>query len=505
VPTTRPASATPPAGGAAAGAALAEAQRDALTELIRLAPVVDRLGELFAEAGHSLFLVGGSVRDALLGRLGHDLDFTTSARPDDIEALLRRFSPAVWTIGKEFGTVGCRVVDPETGTDWVIEVTTFRSDAYVADSRKPAVVFGDTVEGDLLRRDFTVNAMAVELPTRRFVDPYGGLRHLARKILMTPAEPEVSFGDDPLRMMRAARFAAQLSMVPAPDVVLAMEAMAERISIVSAERVRDELSKLLLADEPRPGLDLLVGTGLAAQVLPELPALQLERDEHHRHKDVYEHSLTVLDQAIALEVRLPERPDLVNRLAALLHDIGKPKTRAFEAGGKVSFHHHDVVGAKLARKRLTALRYPTDVVKAVSDLIALHLRFHGYGAGQEEGGGWTDSAVRRYVRDAGDQLARLHILTRADCTTRNKARAARLSAAYDDLEARIAVLAEEEELSSLRPDLDGNQIMDVLGIGPSRVVGQAYAYLLERRIEDGPLGPDRARAELLTWWAQQEH
>ena len=505
MPTTRPASATPSAGGAAAGATLDEAQRDALAELIRLAPVADRLGELFAEAGHSLFLVGGSVRDALLGRLGHDLDFTTSARPDDIEALLRRFSPAVWTIGKEFGTVGCRVVDPATGTDWVIEVTTFRSDAYVADSRKPAVVFGDAIEGDLQRRDFTVNAMAVELPTRRFVDPYGGLRHLARKVLMTPAEPEVSFGDDPLRMMRAARFAAQLSMVPAPDVVLAMEAMAERISIVSAERVRDELSKLLLADEPRPGLDLLVGTGLAAQVLPELPALQLERDEHHRHKDVYEHSLTVLDQAIELEVRLPERPDLVNRLAALLHDIGKPKTRAFEAGGKVSFHHHDVVGAKLARKRLTALRYPTDVVKAVSDLIALHLRFHGYGAGQEEGGGWSDSAVRRYVRDAGDQLARLHVLTRADCTTRNKARAAQLSAAYDDLEARIAVLAEEEELSSLRPDLDGNQIMDVLGIGPGPAVGQAYAYLLERRIEDGPLGPDRARAELLAWWAQREH
>ena len=491
----------PPSGGAAPS--LDEAQRQALSELVRLTPVVDRLGALFADAGHELYLVGGSVRDALLGRLGTDLDFTTSARPDDIEKLLRRFSPAVWTIGKEFGTVGCQVVDAETGVTWVVEVTTFRSDAYDAASRKPAVAFGDTVEGDLLRRDFTVNAMALELPSRRFVDPYGGVRHLARRILMTPAEPEVSFSDDPLRMMRAARFAAQLGMVPAPDVVLAMESMADRIAIVSAERVRDELSKLLLADEPRPGLDLLVGTGLAAQVLPELPALQLERDEHHRHKDVYEHSLTVLDQAIELEARLPVRPDLVNRLAALLHDIGKPRTRQFEPGGKVSFHHHDVVGAKLARKRLTALRYPTDVVKAVSELIALHLRFHGYGAGMAEGGGWTDSAVRRYVRDAGDQLDRLHILTRADCTTRNRARAQRLSAAYDDLEDRIAVLAEEEELSSLRPDLDGNEIMEVLGVGPGRVVGQAYAHLLERRIDEGPLGPERAREELLAWWATQ--
>ena len=503
MPTTRPASA-----GSSDDALLAldEVQRDALTELLRLTPVVDRLGELFAAAGHELYLVGGSVRDALLGRLGNDLDFTTSARPDDIEALLRRFSPAVWTIGKEFGTVGCRVSDRTRGTDWVVEVTTFRSDAYVADSRKPAVVFGDAVEGDLLRRDFTVNAMAVQLPSRRFVDPYGGLRHLARKILMTPAEPEISFGDDPLRMMRAARFAAQLGMVPAPDVVLAMEAMSERLTIVSAERVRDELSKLLLADDPRPGLDLLVGTGLAAHVLPELPALQLERDEHHRHKDVYEHSLTVLEQAIELEDRLPTQPDLVNRLAGLLHDIGKPKTRRFEAGGKVSFHHHDVVGAKLATKRLTALRYPTDVVKAVAELITLHLRFHGYGPGlEEESGGWTDSAVRRYVRDAGDQLERLHVLTRADCTTRNRARAARLRTAYDDLEARIAVLAEEEELQSMRPDLDGNQIMEILGIGPSRAVGQAYAYLLEQRIDEGPLGPDRAREELLSWWERQEH
>jgi poly(A) polymerase len=488
--------------------ALDEAQRNAVAELIRLAPVVDRLGALFEAAGSELFLVGGSVRDALLGRLGHDLDFTTPARPDAIEALLRRFSRQVWTIGKEFGTIGCRV--PAEGgrgdgeDDWVIEVTTFRSDAYAADSRKPAVAFGDTLEGDLVRRDFTVNAMAVALPSRRFVDPHGGLRHLARGVLMTPSTPEISFSDDPLRMMRAARFAAQLGFVPAPDVVLAMEAMAERIEIVSAERVRDELSKLLLADRPRPGLDLLVGTGLAARVLPELPALRLERDEHHRHKDVYEHSLIVLEQAIELEDRLGGRPDLVNRLAALLHDIGKPATRRFEAGGKVSFHHHDVVGAKLARKRLTALRYPGEVVKAVSDLIALHLRFHGYSTGLEGAGaseGWTDSAVRRYVRDAGDQLERLHILTRADCTTRNKRKAAQLRRTYDDLEARIARLGEAEELASIRPALDGNQIMAILGIGPGREVGDAYKYLLELRMDEGPMDEERARRALLDWWA----
>ena len=490
---------------------LDEAQRSAVAELIRIAPVVDRLAMVFAAEGHELYLVGGSVRDALLGRLGHDLDFTTSARPDDVETLLRRLSTAVWTVGKEYGTVGARMA--EGSAEWVVEVTTYRADAYVAGSRKPEVRFGDSLEGDLVRRDFTVNAMAVELPSRRFVDPYGGLRHLARGILMTPAAPESSFGDDPLRMLRAARFAAQLGFVPAPDVVLAMEAMAARIEIVSAERVRDELSKLLLADRPRPGLDLLVGTGLAARVLPELPALQLERDEHHRHKDVYEHSLTVLEQAIALEksraVATGEAPsavrspDLVNRLAALLHDIGKPATRRFEPGGKVSFHHHDVVGAKLARKRLNALRYPGEVVKAVTELIALHLRFHGYSAGLAGDPGWTDAAVRRYVRDAGEQLERLHILTRADCTTRNQAKAARLRTAYDDLEARIAVLAEEEELASLRPDLDGTQIMEVLRIPPGRDVGRAYAFLLERRIDQGPLGPERAREELRDWWADQ--
>jgi poly(A) polymerase len=480
---------------------LSSVQAAAVAELLRIAPVADRLGALFSNAGHELYLVGGSVRDALLGGLGHDLDFATSARPDAVEKLLRRFSPAVWTIGKEYGTIGCKVDVGETS--WVIEVTTYRSDVYVGHSRKPEVAFGDTLDGDLLRRDFTINAMAVSIPEKRFVDPYGGLNDLARRVIRTPATPESSFSDDPLRMMRAARFAAQLGFRPAPDVVAAMRGMTDRISIISAERIRDELNKLVLTDRPRPGLDLLVSTGLAAKVLPELPALRLERDEHHRHKDVYQHSLTVLEQAIELEDRLPQKPDLIMRLAALLHDIGKPATRRFEPGGKVSFHHHDVVGAKLARKRLAALRFSGEEIKAVSDLIALHLRFHGYAAGLERDGGWTDSAVRRYVRDAGDQLARLHVLTKADVTTRDIAKAERLRSAYDDLERRIAELAAKEELDAIRPDLNGSQIMEILGIPEGRDVGRAYAFLLERRMEDGPLGEDRAREELLAWWADQ--
>jgi poly(A) polymerase len=340
--------------------------------------------------------------------------------------------------------------------------------------------------------------MALSLPAQQFCDPYGGLADLSAGVLRTPGTPEQSFSDDPLRMMRAARFASQLSFRPAPEVVAAMTAMADRITIISAERVRDELSKLLLTERPRVGLQLLVATGIAQHVLPELPALRLERDEHHRHKDVFEHSITVLEQAIDLEGRLPESPDLVNRLAALLHDIGKPATRKFEPGGKVSFHHHDVVGAKLARARLSALRFSGDEIKAVSDLVELHLRFHGYGSGQ-----WTDSAVRRYVRDAGPQLERLHILTRADCTTRNKAKAAQLRAAYDSLEERIAELAAEEELNSMRPDLDGSEIMEILQVPPGPVVGQAYKYLLNLRIDEGPLGRERARERLLEWWAER--
>jgi len=481
-------------------------------ELRRIAPVLTELGDAFAGAGHELYLVGGSVRDALLGRLGHDLDLTTSARPDDIERLLTRFARAhngaVWDIGKGFGTIGCHVrADDGDGvpTDWVIEVTTFRSDAYSPSSRKPAVEFGDTLDGDLVRRDFTVNAMAIRVPCTQgsdewtFHDPYHGVSDLMAQRLRTPATPEQSFSDDPLRMMRAARFATQLQFTPEPAAVAAMTAMADRISIISAERVHDELTKMLLADEPRTGLDLLVRTGIAEQVLPELPALQLERDEHHRHKDVYAHSLIVLEQAIDLERERGHVPDLVTRLAALLHDIGKPATRTFEPGGKVSFHHHDVVGAKLTRTRLKALRFPTEVIKSVSRLVELHLRFHGYGDGQ-----WTDSAVRRYVRDAGPELERLHILTRADCTTRNQRKAARLRAAYDELEARIGELAEQEELEAMRPDLDGNQIMEILGIGPGREVGQAYSHLLELRIENGPLSIEDATAEVRRWWAARD-
>jgi poly(A) polymerase len=476
---------------------LNQAQANAVAELIRVAPVVERLGKLFGAAGHRLYLVGGSVRDALMGRLGHDLDFTTDARPDAVERLLRKATSAVWTIGKDFGTIGGRL---RAGRhSWVVEITTFRADVYADDSRKPSVVFGDTLEGDLVRRDFTVNAMAVDVDGLQFVDPYDGLKALAVGVLDTPATPEQSFRDDPLRMLRAARFSSQLGFRAELRVQRAMSQMAERIRIVSAERIRDELVRLLLSDRPRPGLDLLVRTGLADQVLPELPALQLETDEHHRHKDVYAHSLTVLEQAMELESRLPERPDLVTRLAALLHDIGKPATRRFEGDGKVSFHHHDVVGAKLARKRLGELRFSAEVIAAVSELIELHLRFHGYADGD-----WSDAAVRRYVRDAGAQLDRLHILTRADCTTRNTAKATRLRLAYDDLEKRIGELAAEEELNALRPDLDGGQIMEILGIAPGPLVGEAYRFLLERRIERGPVDDDRAREELLAWWSARD-
>lgn len=484
-----------------------------LAEMVRITPVVGELGELFTADGHELYLVGGTVRDALLGRLGHDLDLTTSAHPDEIERLLKAFarknSGATWDIGRKFGTIGCQVLVRDgngTLTKWLIEVTTFRSDAYLQDSRKPEVEFGDTIDGDLVRRDFTVNAMAIGLPGQEFHDPYNGISDLAAATLRTPATPEQSFSDDPLRMMRAARFASQLEFAPTPAVAEAMASMADRIKIISAERVRDELSKLLLTDHPRTGLDLLVRTGLAAVVLPELPALQLETDEHHRHKDVYAHSLIVLEQAIELQRVRGHAPDLVTRLAALLHDIGKPATRTFEPGNKVSFHHHDIVGAKLSRKRLQALRFSTDEIKSVSRLVELHLRFHGYGEGTPAGqamSGWTDSAVRRYVRDAGPELERLHILTRADCTTRNRSRAARLRTAYDDLEQRIGELAAREELDALRPDLDGTQIMEILGIGPGREVGQAYRNLLELRIDNGPLGEDAARAALLAWWEQR--
>src|SRR5690625_3869230 len=469
--------------------------RRALSVLTSLSPQIVKLGELFAAEGYELALVGGPVRDAFLGRVSSDLDFATSAHPDETQRILDRWG-TTWDVGKAFGTIGAR------RGDVVVEITTFRTEEYRVDSRKPEVGFGKTLDGDLSRRDFRVNSMAVRVPELEFVDPFDGLSDLADRVLRTPASPEQSFSDDPLRMMRAARFAAQLDFEIAPEVRAAMREMGERIKIVSPERVRTELEKLILAAQPITGLRVLVDTGLAEYVLPELPALQLEIDEHHRHKDVYEHSLTVLRQAIDLETG-PDGPvpgpDLILRLAALLHDIGKPPTRRFEPGGGVSFHHHEVVGAKMATKRLRALRFDNHTVKKVARLVELHLRFHGY-----SDGAWTDSAVRRYVNDAGDLLERLHRLTRSDSTTRNRRKAARLAAAYDDLEARIATLQEQEELAAIRPDLNGQEIMETLGVKEGPVVGKAYKFLLDLRMEEGPLGGDIARERLLQWWQDQQ-
>ncbi|MFB9550068.1 CCA tRNA nucleotidyltransferase [Nocardioides luteus] len=471
---------------------VADVQRSVTAELDRIAPVIDSLGEAFARAGHELALVGGPVRDAMLGRPHNDLDFTTSARPEETEKILRTWGEALWDMGRDFGTIGTRK------GPWQVEVTTYRSEAYSADSRKPTVAYGTSLADDLVRRDFTVNAMAVRLPGREVVDLYGGVVDLATRVLRTPSTPEESFSDDPLRMMRAARFAAQLGFEVAPEVVAAMKDMAGRIEIISAERVRDELVKLICAPYPRRGLTLLVETGLAELVLPELTALRMERDEHNRHKDVYEHTLTVLEQSIDQEERLGGGPDFVSRFAALMHDVGKPRTRKFHDDGTVSFHHHDVVGAKMTRKRMKALRFSNDEIDAVSKLVELHLRFHGYGDGD-----WTDSAVRRYVRDAGDQLTRLHVLTRADCTTRNKRKADRLARTYDNLEARIERISEEEELAALRPALDGNQIMSLLGISPGREVGAAYKFLMELRLDEGVLSEDEAAKRLLAWWDER--
>lgn len=461
-------------------------------ELDRIAPVIDSLGEVFARSGFELALVGGPVRDAMLGRPHNDLDFATSARPEETEKILRTWGEALWDMGRDFGTIGTRK------GPWQIEVTTYRSEAYAADSRKPEVAYGTSLADDLVRRDFTVNAMAVQLPGREVVDLYGGVVDLATRVLRTPGTPEASFSDDPLRMMRAARFAAQLGFTVAPEVVAAMKDMASRISIISAERVRDELVKLICAPYPRRGLSLLVETGLADLVLPELTALRMERDEHNRHKDVYEHTLTVLEQSIDQEERLGGGPDFVSRFAALMHDVGKPRTRKFHDDGTVSFHHHDVVGAKMTRKRMKALRFSNDEIEAVSSLVELHLRFHGYGDGE-----WTDSAVRRYVRDAGDQLQRLHVLTRADCTTRNRRKADRLARTYDALEARIERISEEEELAALRPALDGNQIMSLLDIPPGREVGAAYKFLMDLRLDEGILSEDEAAKRLLDWWSER--
>ena len=458
---------------------------------------LDLLGRAFDAAGFELALVGGPVRDALLGRLGRDadLDFATSANPEQAKAILTAIGTGVWDVGIAYGTVGARV-DGRT-----CEVTTYRREEYDHESRKPTVEYGTSLTADLSRRDFTVNAMALRLPSLSLVDEFDGVADLSAGLLRTPKSAVQSFTDDPLRMLRAARFRSQLGLRPGDDVVSAMVSEAGRLEIVSAERIRDELTKLLLGGDPRAGLDLLVETGIAAIVLPELPLLHLELDEHHRHKDVYDHSLTVLEQSIALETTHDPAvgPDLVLRLAALLHDIGKPRTRKFEGDGRVSFHHHEMVGARMARKRLHELRFSKEVIDDVSRLVELHLRFHGYASGE-----WTDSAVRRYVRDAGDLLSRLHKLTRADCTTRNKQRAARLQRDYDHLERRIAELAEQEQLAALRPDLDGSAIMEILGIPPGPDVGAAYRFLMDLRLDVGPLEPAQAEMALRDWWLRRD-
>ena len=465
----------------------------AITTLIKQAPEATNLAIAFKAAGFKLALVGGPVRDAILGRLGNDLDFTTDAHPKDCEKILNKWADSVWDIGAAFGTVAGKK------GDITVEITTYRSESYEADSRKPNVEFGKTIEADLSRRDFTINAMALELTTDEptFIDLYDGVGDLESKLIKTPGKPEDSFSDDPLRMMRAARFMSQLNFTIDPAVIAAIKSMTARLEIISAERIRDELIKIIMSDNPRLGITLLVETGLADIFLPEIPKLKLEIDEHHHHKDVYEHTLTVLEQAIALEERLGG-PNLTLRLAALLHDIGKPKTKELIAGGGVSFHHHEVVGSRLCKERMKKLRFDNHIIKDVAQLVFLHLRFHGYGNGE-----WTDSAVRRYVRDADELLIHLHLLTRADCTTRNQKKAEGLAKTYDQLEERIALLMEQEELNKIRPDLSGEQIMEILSIKPSPAVGKAYDFLLELRLEHGPLGEEKAKLELLNWWKVQ--
>ncbi|MEU6072598.1 CCA tRNA nucleotidyltransferase [Micromonospora sp. NPDC047074] len=464
---------------------LTAAQRNAVAELLRVSPVADELGRRFARAGHELHLVGGSVRDALLGRLGDDLDFCTDAHPDETLRIVRGWAESIWETGREFGTIGCQ----RDGLR--LEVTTFRAESYDQVSRNPVVEYGTDLAEDLRRRDFTINAMAVSLPEHRFTDPHGGLDDLAAKVIRTPGTPGESFGDDPLRMLRAARFAAQLRFAVHPDTYAAMTRMAADLDRITAERIRDEFTKLLCGADPITGLRLLVDTGLAERFLPELTGLKLEIDEHAQHKDVYEHTLTVVSNAVSYET---EGPDFVLRMAALMHDVGKPATKAVGSDGRVSFHHHEVVGARLTKARMKAMRYPKEITSKVTALVALHLRFYGYGRGE-----WTDSAVRRYVADAGDLLPRLHKLTRSDCTTRNRRKAAQLAADYDALEERIARIAADEDLARVRPDLDGNAIMELLGVPPGPLVGRAWKHLKELRLERGPLDRDEAEAELLRW------
>ena len=459
----------------------------------RLAPILDAvrpLADRFDAAGHRIYLVGGIVRDLVLGRsLGDDtdIDLTTDARPEVTADLVRGWADAVWDQGARFGTVGLKKGDT------LFEITTHRAEAYSPDSRKPDVSFAEEVEADLSRRDFTVNAMALRVTgaegeAPELIDPFGGVVDLAQGVLRTPLSPEVSFSDDPLRMLRAARFLAGYGLVPVPELLVAVQALSGRIEIVSAERVRDELSKLLVVDEPSPGLWFLVDNGLADHILPELPAMRVEQDPIHRHKDVLAHTIAVVAKT---------QPSLVVRLAALLHDVGKPKTRSIGPKG-VSFHHHEVVGARMARERMRALRYPNDVVEAVTQLVYLHLRFHGYGDDL-----WTDAAVRRYVRDAGEHLEELNELTRCDCTTRNERKAKMLAARMDALEARIAELREREELEAIRPDLYGGAVMAHLGLAPGREVGQALNMLLELRLDEGPLPEEEAYRRLDEWWASR--
>lgn len=470
----------------------ARLMENAQQALRKLPPEILDLGHVFTEAGYELALVGGPVRDAFLSLTPHDFDLTTNARPDTTEELLEKWGATVWSVGKAFGTIGGRK------HQLTVEITTYRTEAYEIGSRKPIVEYGDTLEGDLTRRDFTVNACAITLPDLQLVDPHNGLADLAAGVLRTPVSATQSFDDDPLRIMRAARFAAQLGIDVSPEVMQAMEEQAKRLEIVSAERIRAELERLIISPYPRQGLELLVYTGVCDIVLPEFSALQETVDEHKRHKDVYEHTLTVLDRAIALETDQAgpvPGPNFTLRFAALMHDVGKPATRQFEADGSVSFHHHDYVGAKMTRKRMKALKFDKQTTEDVSDLVKLHLRFHGYG---EQA--WTDSAVRRYVSDAGHLLEYLHRITKADCTTRNKRKAAYLEAAYADLEARIVELKKQEELDAIRPDLDGEEIMELLGLQPGPEVGRAYKFLMELRLEHGPVGKDEAARRLTEWW-----
>jgi len=450
---------------------------------VEVPPIATELGERFRMAGHELYLVGGVVRDLVLGRTkeGADLDLATDAPPRETIKLLQGWADSRKLVGVKYGTVGARKGDT------VLEITTFREEAYPGDTRKPAVTFARDIRTDLSRRDFTINAMAIRLPEGEFLDPFGGVKALAARRLDTPLDPEIAFSDDPLRMLRAARFVSQLDLTPAPRVVRAIERMRDRLRIVSAERIGDELAKLLLTPKPSKGLELMVNTGLADEFLPELPALRLEQDPVHRHKDVFHHTLAVVERT---------EPDLELRLAALLHDIGKPRTRQVTPEG-VQFHHHETVGARMAEERLRALRFPNTVVENVRTLVELHLRFHGYGEG------WTDSAVRRYVRDAGPLLDKLNQLTRADVTTGNRFRAKQFQALQDELEERIARLAEQENLEAMRPPLDGNEVMAHLGIGPGPIVGEARDELMEIRLDRGPIEKEEAYRLLDEWAARK--